>query len=174
MKLLPMYFIEGIDQLTTDLPNIIRNGDILRLKELITADNQIVNEKFKANQTSLMEAIIFRQEEIAKLLIENGADVNAQDDKGWSALHFAAQSYLPNTIKLLIAKKANIDLQDSLGSTPLFRAVINSKRGGEIIRILLKAGADRNKKNNYGHSPLEIAQKVDDHKIIEYFEKIDE
>jgi ankyrin repeat protein len=61
-----------------------------------------------------------------------------------------------------------------LGSTPLFRAVINSKRGGEIIRILLKAGADRNKKNNYGHSPLEIAQKVDDHKIIEYFEKIDE
>ena len=31
MKLLPMYFMEGIDQLTTDLPNIIRNGDILRL-----------------------------------------------------------------------------------------------------------------------------------------------
>ena len=169
MKLLPTYFMEGIDQLTKELPNIIRNGNILRLKELIRADKQIVNEKFKANQTPLMEAIIFKQEEIAKLLVENGADVNAQDDKGWSALHFAAQSYLPNTIKLLITKKADIDPQDAWGNTPLLRAIYNSNNG-ETIRLLLEAGADRNKKNNYGHSPLEIAQKVDDHKIIKYFE----
>jgi len=165
--------MEGIDQLATDLPNIIRNGDILRLKELIRANKQIVNEKFKGNQTPLMEAIIFRQEEIAELLIENGADIDAQDDKGWSALHFAAQSYLPKTMKLLIAKKANIDPIDFYGNTPLSRALSNTKGRGEIIRLLLEAGADQNKKNNSGISPLEFAKRVNNFHLIQYFENND-
>jgi len=170
MKFVLTCFWEEIDQLIKELPNIIRNGDIRRLKELIRADKQIVNEKFKANQTPLMEAIIFKQEEMAKFLIDNGADVNAQDDKGWSALHFAAQSYLPKTMKLLIAKKADIDSQDAWGNTPLLRAIYNSNNG-ETICLLLGAGADRNKKNNYGHSPLEMAERFDDTSIIQYFRK---
>jgi len=116
-----------------------------------------------------MEAAIFKKEDIARLLIENEADVNAQEIKGWSVLHFAAQSNLPDLVKLLIDKGANVNVQDDYGNVPLFKALQNSKPEKETVTLLLKAGADKDIKNKSGISPFELAMKVTNHDLKRFF-----
>ena len=134
------------------------------------SDKKIINEKDKQGRTPLMEAIIFKKEEIAKYLIESGANINEQDNNGWCALHFAAQEFLVDTTKLLLEKKAKIDLQDSDGNTPLFRSLFSSQGRGDIISLLLSAGANKNLKNQSGVSPYELAKQVTNFNLLLYFE----
>ena len=67
----------------------------------------------------LFEAVDFQA--IARLL-KQGADPNAQDDNGFSPLHFAAQEALPEAARLLLDAGAAPNIKDFFGNTPLFRA----------------------------------------------------
>jgi ankyrin repeat protein len=87
-------------------------------------------------------------QEIARLLKE-GADPNAQDDDGFSPLHFAAQESLPEPARLLLNAGANPNLEDSFGITPLGRAA-HTERGIQVVKLLLAAGADPFKPNKRG------------------------
>ena len=57
---------------------------------------------------ALLNAISRGQEKTAGILIERGADVNAKNKYGVSALMLAASLRLTNTVNLLIAKGADI------------------------------------------------------------------
>jgi len=102
-------------------------------------------------------------------LLQGGADPNAQDDNGYSPLHFAAQESLPEAARLLVDAGGNPNLQDSSGNTPLFRAVI-SGHSIEVVRILLDAGADPFLQNSYERSAAAVAfeSTAGDPKIAEY------
>ena len=64
--------------------------------------------------------------EIVKLLIEKGANINAQDDDDWTALMDASRKGHLEIVKLLIANKiANINAQDNYGRTALMFASQN-------------------------------------------------
>ncbi len=82
-------------------------------------------------------------------LLKDGADPNAQDDDGFSPLHFAAQESLPDAARLLLAAGANPDVEDSFGNTPLARAA-HTEYGIQVIKLLLAAGADPFKRNKHG------------------------
>jgi len=72
--------------------------------------------------------------EIAELLIENGADVNARGFLGTATLHSAALDGHKEIVELLIAKGANVNVKDDGGKTPLDYAE------GEIADLLRKHG----------------------------------
>ena len=101
----------------------------------------------------LFEAVDLRA--IARLL-KDGADPNAQDDNGFSPLHFAAQESLPEAARLLLEAGAVPNIKDSFGNTPLFRAG-NTEQGIRVIKMLLDAGADPSIPNNYGVSAADGA-----------------
>ncbi|MEH2040617.1 MAG: ankyrin repeat domain-containing protein [Nostoc sp.] len=90
------------------------------------------------------------RKDIAALLIAKGANINATNDKGLTALHYKAQTntkegkahiYLKDileTSEFLISKGANINAKDRNGKTPL--AYAKSINFQEMIRLLKSYG----------------------------------
>jgi ankyrin repeat protein len=77
-----------------------------------------------------MAAALCGREEIARYLIEKGANVNARNKTGLTPLHFAAdQSYPePSIVRMLLERGADVEARDSVGLTPLARAERNGNR----------------------------------------------
>jgi len=88
--------------------------------------------------------------ESVKLLIESGADVNAQEDlNGGTPLHVYNES--PEIVQLLIEARANVNAKDKYGRTPL-----HVYKNPTSVSLLIAANADVNAKDNLGRTPLEI------------------
>lgn len=93
--------------------------------------------------------------QIAKMLIDNGADVDGQDFKGNSPLHYAVSGRSRNLAVLLLNAKANVNAANKEGKTPLFNAA--SVRDTQMIQLLLKNGADKAVKDQKGKTAADYA-----------------
>ena len=68
------------------------------------------------------------QAEIIKQHLSFGADINTKDAGGWSPLHWAVGEGHEKIIKLLLAKKADVNAIDQTGKTALDYALLNKKK----------------------------------------------
>ena len=102
-------------------------------------------------------------DEIQRLLAL-GADINIQNYKGKTGLHYAAKAGFLKVINLLIENGADLDALDNDGETPLFEAIRSTIKSGEKQRAALEAllvkGADPNVKNRKGQTPLQVATQM--------------
>ncbi len=69
-----------------------------------------------------------------KSLIEEGSDVNAGDEKGFTPLHFAAYGGYKEVAELLTLKGANVNAAEITGATPLHYA---ARKGYKDVAELL-------------------------------------
>lgn len=95
--------------------------------------------------------------ECARLLLEHGAYVDACSASHQTPLHLACLSQSLETIDLLVRYKANVNATYRDGRTALHAAIVKQSRCLESCKILLNAGADVNKADDYGYTPLHIA-----------------
>lgn len=103
-------------------------------------------------------------------LLSDGCRPNLHDRNGWTPLHFAAQSNSVSCANALIAAGAEIDATDANGNTPLGAAVFNSRGFGDLIRLLRKKGADPDKKNLHGQSPIGLARLIANYDLVSFFD----
>lgn len=90
---------------------------------------------------------------IARLLIDNGADVNLSGSNGRTPLSLAAERSNDHIIMMLLEKGAAVEAKDNTGRTPLSWAA-ESSRNENSIRILLERGAEIESKDDAGRTPL--------------------
>ena len=88
--------------------------------------------------------------------LASGADVNARDDKGWTALMYVVDKGYVLLVEPMLTAKANPDVRAPDGATALFMAVAHGH--SEIIPLLMKAGADPTIKGPKGKTAKEVAQ----------------
>lgn len=95
---------------------------------------------------------------IAKILIENGAEVDARSKDRQTPLHLAAKYGNENTLKILIDNKADVNSKDSNEFTALHYAVQNGRE--DIVEALIDSHADVNVKNKRKQTPLDLAART--------------
>ena len=90
----------------------------------------------------LHHAIQAGNTDLARLLVENGAEVGAIDSDGLAPLHLAAVQGERLLVELLLTSGADVDVRSAHGFTPLHLAV----EGGfvEVAELLISYGADVN------------------------------
>ena len=101
-----------------------------------------------------------------RVLISEGADVNAKNDYTWTPLMYAV-GYTNGSeiVTLLIEAGADVIAKDGAGWTPLMYAARFSKTP-EIVTLLIEAGADVNAKGKDGRTPLMDAYKLEIRQIL--------
>ncbi|MEO0348333.1 MAG: ankyrin repeat domain-containing protein, partial [Pseudomonadota bacterium] len=82
----------------------------------------------------------FGNNEMMKLIIGEGVDLNSTSEAGYTALHFACQLGDVNLAYLLIENNANINVKDNWGNCPIHKAVINNHV--DVVIMLSAIGAD--------------------------------
>ncbi|PQE26429.1 Ankyrin repeat-containing domain protein [Rutstroemia sp. NJR-2017a BBW] len=133
-------------------------GHIEVAKQLIDAEPLLINGDLsmcRGGESPLTLAIKNCNEDIVKLLVSAGADVNTRDNTGRTPLGCASLNNLPRIVDLLVSKGANLDAKDLRGYTPLaIAAVLGST---EALKRLLEAGAEVNSGEYHPFTPLACA-----------------
>ncbi len=130
------------------------------------ADTSIFSE---ANQTALGAAILVKDYNIVKMLIEYNADPNLLLGYDESPLQYSLRS--KDTIKiaiLLIKKGADINYinktMDDSDSILMKSIILNDKK---LIKLIIDKGADINYKNQDGLIAMDYAKKIGNKDIID-------
>ena len=90
-----------------------------------------------------------------KSLLENGADVEAENVDGQRPIHCViVRTGLVELVQLLIQHGANVNAADFIGNRPLHEAVCH---GLNVVQLLVQHGAKLNVQNIDGKTPLHIA-----------------
>ncbi len=100
--------------------------------------------------------------EIGQILLDAGADINAVDGMGNTALHnvfVEKNNEGADNFAFLLKKGADINARNIFGRTPLYENILWGPRWERKIVLLLEAGADPNIRNAYNSTPLMYAKK---------------
>jgi ankyrin repeat protein len=94
---------------------------------------------------------------VTTILLDAGADTNAVDREGETALMKASGHGGKETVKILIEHHADVNRKDVKGRTALMHAAAGYD--SDAIPLLLENGADPNVRDNEGKSALDLADK---------------
>lgn len=109
-----------------------------------------------ASSTDVADAAKARDAAAVKALLKQGADVNAAQGDGMTALHWAATNGDAALVQMLLSAGANIRATTRLGG---ITALHMASQGGhaQVVAALIAAGADTNQATSTGATSLMLA-----------------
>lgn len=100
-----------------DIHTAVVSGNIEALKQHLAAGTNINEKDPFGGSSPLISASLFGKTDMAKILIDAGADLNFQNNDGSTALHTSAFFCRPEIVRLLLDKGANKTIKNKFGST---------------------------------------------------------
>ena len=117
--------------------------------------SSIIDVQSDSGYTALHFAVLEKDMELVRLLVQRGANIDVQNSSGDTALHIAVKRENTEFVRLLV-DEANIDVQNNEGRTALHYAVM--KEETELVRLLVEHGANTKLQDSDGITPLKLAQ----------------
>jgi ankyrin repeat protein len=146
-------------------------GDTARVKEMLAASPELLHSRTADGYPACGLAIFFRHGELARWLIEQGADVNAvaQNANCVAPVHAAAAVCDRETMRLLLERGADPNARQQLDYTALHGAA--SRGDIEMAKLLLEHGADRDVRGSDGMTVADVARKYGHPEFAEWIER---
>jgi len=116
-----------------------------------SGDNKPQEEVMQVNKEFIAAAERGDTAEVLRLL-EAGADIQAQDESGRTAVVSATYGNHVDTVEALIAKGADINIRDHMLNNVLLYAGASGYL--DIVRLAVEAGADTTLTNRFGGTAL--------------------
>ena len=141
--------LSAIEQ-NTLLMKMIRQHDVSSVR-------QLMKQGFSANfqQAGATPLNIVAEQgdlELARLLVQAGADLELRDQNGHTPLKRAATHGHLSVAKYLLDEGADVNAEDKRGNVPLNSAA--SHGNSALVSLLLEQGAEVNRSNKSGYSAL--------------------
>ncbi|KAG9196777.1 hypothetical protein G6514_004687, partial [Epicoccum nigrum] len=144
-KFWPMHFREAKFRMSED-PVVTRLGlgvsDPKSISFSLWSNSKALYNKLSSNDPHLIIVSLFGHEALVGLLLDKGAEVNAQGGRYGNALQAASQGGHKQVVKMLLDKGANVNAQGGRYGNALQAA----SQGGhkQVVEMLLNKGAEVN------------------------------
>lgn len=143
-----------------EIGKAVQAGDLARVKAILRDDPGAIGERDQyIHATPLYWA--GRDKAMAELLLQRGADPNAQDTSGNAPLMVVASA---DVAELLINAGAYVNATNSEGDTPLHTA--SRADLYDVAELLLKRGATIEARDKEGRTPLTLAATFGSHRVL--------
>ncbi len=105
-----------------------------------------------SHQSALFQAVLSRNDDAIRLLLEHGADTAIADSHGNTPLQIAAGNDELQAAELLVKAGADVNARNEDGKTPSHLAAEDGH--ADLARLLLESKANPNAQDNSGDTPL--------------------
>ncbi|WP_264683262.1 ankyrin repeat domain-containing protein [Wolbachia endosymbiont (group B) of Euphydryas aurinia] len=161
----------SLEQLNLELINSVKQSNLNKVKEYIN-EGADISTKDNHGKTPLHIAAKRGLLDIAKFLLDKGADIDAQENKfGRAPLHLAAAKGHLDIVKYLIEKGADVDVYQGGWSYSTALHLAARKGHLDIVKYLIEKGANPKATDSEGKNPLQRAAQSGHSDIVEYLKK---
>lgn len=148
--------------MTAELMRAVRGGDLAAVKRLSGSPGALAGDA--EGITPLMLAAGLGNAAMVGVLLAAGADVNAADARGFTALFRACYNGdedrgYPDVVQALLDAGADREAKIGYGVRPLMYAAGNGEAG--VVEVLLRAGAEVAARNEGGRTALMMVKDRD-------------
>lgn len=144
-----------------NLLHVAARRGYMELAELLIAANPPIHLNAQTNTgwTALQMAVYINHSDMARLLIQKGANIELYNQERWTAFHIAAKSGNTEILEDLMQHskdpRSSINAQNAQDWIPLHLACMENHLG--VISFLIQRGSELNTSGVSGWTPLHVA-----------------
>ena len=150
--------------------DLAAKADVAGVTAMLENDPSLLESRNPLGKTPLVMAVTSGSTRMVQTLLDQGADVNAEDNTGLTALHVAAWWTSTARAGQLLAAGADPNVRDHFGDTPLHVAAVQGRQSMTVF--LVKHGASPTVINREGLTPAALARAHGQAKTPQLLERI--
>ncbi|KAG0083187.1 hypothetical protein BGZ93_001990, partial [Podila epicladia] len=139
--------------------DVADDKEVVDLLQRRQAQVNMLTRKNQAGQTLLHQSCSSGSYSNVVDLVDQGADINAQDNAQWTPLHEAALAGHTKIVEFLLSRGADPNAMGHGDDTALHDASQNEHE--DVVKLLLEYGADPHLKNSKGEKPCDVCEDDD-------------